>query len=275
MLNIMDSILRPLDIAGLREQFRAAKPFPFFAIDDFLDADFAAEVVAAYPTYEQARQMGREFSGVNEKLKIDVSASSRFPPPVKRLSDALASAEFLEALEQITGIKSLLADAELLGGGMHLTGPTGRLDVHVDFNYVEKRQLHRRLNILVYLNPGWQESWGGAIELWDRDVKNCVHSFQPILNRCVVFETSEISFHGVSQNRCPPGQVRKSFAAYYYTKEAPEGWDGRAHSTVFRARPDEVVRSTILVPAERAARSLRGGIGSVKGFVKQLIGRPK
>ena len=267
----MDSIIRPLDIAGLREQFRAAKPFPFFAIDDFLDATFAADVVAAYPTYEQARQMGREFSGVNERLKVDVSSSSRFPAPVKQLSDAMASTEFLGALEQITGIKSLLADANLLGGGMHLTGPSGLLDVHVDFNYDERRKLHRRLNILVYLNPGWQDSWGGAIELWDKDVKNCVQSFQPILNRCVVFETSEISFHGVSQNRCPPGQVRKSFAAYYYTKEAPEGWDGVAHSTVFRARPDEFLRGAILMPAERARRSLNGGIGRVKGLVKQLL----
>jgi hypothetical protein len=269
----MNPIIRPLDIASLREQFRTAKPFPFFAIDDFLDEAFVADVVAAYPTYEQARQMGREFSAVNERLKVDVSDSSRFPPPVKRLSDALASAEFLAALEQITGIKSLLADASLVGGGMHLTGPTGRLDVHVDFNYVEDRKLHRRLNILVYLNPGWQDAWGGAVELWDRDVKNCVHSYQPILNRCVVFATSEISFHGVSPNRCPPGQARKSFAAYYYTKEAPEGWDGLAHGTVFRARPNEAVRNSILVPAERARRSLKGGLGRVKGLVKRLLGK--
>lgn len=269
----MDPAIRPLDIAGLREQYRNAQPFPFFRIDNFLEPEFAAQVVAAYPDYEQAREMGREFSAVNERLKVQITDSSRFPSPVKRLSDSLASPEFLSALEQITGIPRLLADESLVGGGMHLTGSGGRLDVHVDFNFVGDRKLHRRLNILVYLNPDWQESWGGAIELWDKDVKHCAHSITPVLNRCVVFETSEISFHGVSPNKCPPGFVRRSFAAYYYTREAPAGWDGQTHSTVFRARPTERIRGAILMPAEKAGRSIQSGIDSTKKFVKQLLGR--
>lgn len=269
----MDSIVRPLDIPALRQQFKAAKPFPFFCVDNFLEPEFVSEVVAAYPTYETARSMGHEFSAVNEKLKVQITDSGRFPAPVKRLSDALASPDFLSALEQITGVRNLLADDRLGGGGMHLTGSSGRLDVHVDFNYVEDRQWHRRLNILVYLNPVWEESWGGEIELWDREVKNCVHSFQPVVNRCVVFETSEISYHGVSPNRCPPGQVRKSFAAYYYTKEAPAGWDGRSHSTVFKARPDEAFRGSVMMPAEKAINLFHEGVRGARRVVKQLLGK--
>jgi Rps23 Pro-64 3,4-dihydroxylase Tpa1-like proline 4-hydroxylase len=79
---------------------------------------------------------------------------------------------------------------------------------------------------------------GGNIELWDTDVKVCHHSFEPIFNRCVVFETSEISYHGVTAVKCPEGQSRRSFAACYYTKEAPAHWNGQAHSTIFRVRPD-------------------------------------
>lgn len=269
----MDAIIRPFDVAALRKQYLEARPFPFFSIDNFLAPEFAEQVVAAYPTYEQARELGREFSAVNERLKVQITDSAKFPGPVKRLSDALASRPFLGALEQITGIRALLPDELLGGGGMHLTGPTGRLDVHVDFNYVEDRHLHRRLNILVYLNPEWHEEWGGAIELWDAEVKNRVQSFAPVLNRCVLFETSEISYHGVSPNKCPPGFVRKSFAAYYYTKEAPAGWDGVSHSTVFKARPSEHVRGAILMPAERASRSIRKGIDNAKRVVKGLLGR--
>ena len=118
-------------------------------------------------------------------------------------------------------IPNLLADPELVGGGMHQTGPRGHLDVHIDFNFIPERSLHRRLNILVYFNKDWKREWGGEIELWDEHVKTCVHSFSPLFNRCVVFETNEVSYHGVTAVKCPEDRSRKSFAAYYYTKEAP------------------------------------------------------
>ena len=270
---MLDSGIRPLDIAGLRQKYLTATPYPFFAIDNFLQPEFAAELVAAYPTYDQARAVGFEFAAVNERLKVQITDSARFPGPVRRLSDALASPAFLSALEQITGIANLRADDRLEGGGMHLTGAGGRLDVHVDFNYVPDRQLHRRLNILIYLNPGWQDSWGGAIQLWDKDVRNCVQSYMPVLNRCLVFETSKTSYHGVSPNACPAGEVRRSFAAYYYTSEAPAGWDGRTHSTIFKARPDEALRGAVLMPAEKIGRQVRGAINWTKQAVKGLLGR--
>jgi len=52
------------------------------------------------------------------------------------------------------------------------------------------------------------------------------------LNGQIVFETNEVSFHGVTAVKCPEGRARKSFAAYYYTKEAPAHWTGEAHSTM-------------------------------------------
>ncbi len=114
------------------------------------------------------------------------------------------------------------------------------------------RELHRRLYILIYFNKDWQPEYGGNIVLWDEHVKVCHHSFSPIFNRCVVFETNEVSYHGVTAVKCPPGQARKSFAAYYYTKEAPAHWTGVAHSTIFKARPDEVIKGNVMMPLEKA-----------------------
>lgn len=263
-------LIRPLDRDALRRQFRDAEPFPFIAVDDFLDPEFACEVAASYPTYVQAKERGREFSAVNEKRKVQITDPAEFPEPVTKLNELLASPEFVAELEYITGIQNLLYDAKLVGGGMHLTGPRGRLDVHVDFNYVESRKLHRRLNILIYLNEGWKSEWGGAVELWDKEVRNCVKSFKPVLDRCVVFATSEISFHGVEQVKCPEGRQRISFAAYYYTREAPESWDGTSHSTVFKARPQERIRGYLLTPIETARHQL---VPRAKQFAKKLLGR--
>ena len=270
----MVSVINALDIDALRERYETAEPFPFFFIDGFLEEGFAHEVARAFPCYAEARGLGHEFDAVNEKSKIQITARDRFPEPVKMLGDALNSPGFLEQLQQVTGINALIGDPLFAGGGMHMTGPRGRLDVHVDFNYLGDRQLHRRLNILIYLNEGWNKDWGGDVELWDRNVRHCFHSFSPIFNRCVVFETSEISFHGVTSVKCPRDVARKSFAAYYYTRKAPHSWDGQEHSTVFRARPDERLKRFILMPAERVGRSLGSGLRRLKRVVRGSIDRP-
>lgn len=269
----MSSLINPLDRDVLRTQFQSAQPFPFMKIDNFLDAKFADEVSAAYPKFETAVEMGSTFSAVNENRKVQVVDYAKFPSPVKRLSDALASPDFMADLGHITGIPKLVWDAGFAGGGMHETDRSGWLDVHVDFNYNDSLQMHRRLNILVYLNPAWDDSWGGALELWGDEVKVRAHMLMPVHNRCVVFATSERSWHGVTAVSCPPGEVRKSFAAYYYTREAPAEWDGKKHSTVFRTRPDEYMKRHVLMPAEQASRSAIEGLRAAKGAVKRLLNR--
>ena len=259
-------------LADRHDAFVAAAPFPHVIIDDFLDAATCRAVAAEYPTFEQARALGFAFNAVNERKKIQITDSARFPPAVKALSDFLASPAFLADLSALTGIPNLLADPQLFGGGMHMTGPHGRLDVHVDFNRGEG-ELYRRLNLLLYLNPEWDEAWGGQIELWDPPVQHCAVSLSPVLGRCLIFETSQISFHGVAPLTCPPDQVRRSFAAYYYTREAPAGGDAVMHGTLFRARPDEKVRGYVLMPAERMIRGATGGVTSLFRRARMFAGR--
>lgn len=266
------SVIQPFDRDDLKRQYESAEPFPFLCIDNFLDPEFAKAVSESYPTFESASGRGFSFDYVNERKKVQVTDVSKFPDPVKTLHDAISGQSFLDELAYITGIPNLLSDEKLLGGGMHVTGPHGRLDVHVDFNYVQDRELHRRLNILIYLNPRWDNDWGGEVELWDQDVRRCYQSLRPVINRCVIFRTDESSFHGVTELRCPEGFERKSFAAYYYTKEPPLGWDGTKHTTIFRARPDERWRGYVLMPAEKLKRQLRQRADRVTHRVKRLVG---
>jgi hypothetical protein len=126
---------------------------------------------------------------------------------------------------------------------------------------------------LIYFNKNWKPEWGGNIELWDKDVKVCHHSKSPIFNRCVVFVTNEVSYHGVTAVKCPEGMARKSFAAYYYTKAAPVGWDGSKHSTVFRARPSEISKRWLHMPLEKFQRALSNQRRSLTNLVKRTIGK--
>ncbi len=264
-------MLLSLDREGLKKAFASARPFPFVKIEQFLDPAAAQEIAEAYPAFDIALSQGRTFQSVNEKKKIQITDAAKFPTPISRLNDALASPQFLSDLCYITRMPNLLADPELVGGGMHITGPGGRLDVHVDFNYIQERKLHRRLNLLLYLNPRWDETWGGQIQLWDTEIKNCEASFAPTFNRCVIFETNNISYHGVTPISPSAPVPRQSFATYYYTREAPAHWDGAAHSTIFKARPDEKFRKLVTMPTESAQRAVRSGIRSAKQAIKNIL----
>ena len=45
----------------------------------------------------------------------------------------------------------------------------------------------------------------------------------PVFNRCAIFSTTSVSFHGHPVPlACPPERNRKSIATYYYTNGRPE-----------------------------------------------------
>jgi 2OG-Fe(II) oxygenase superfamily len=261
-----------LDRQQLRQQFIGASPVPYIKIDNFLLDEEARSVAAAYPNFDSAFEIGNTFKTVNERKKIQVSDCTKFAPAVAALNELMAAPDFLADIAYITNIPNVLADAELRGGGIHMTGPGGRLDVHVDFNYMNDRHLHRRLNLLLYLNDPWMKDWGGQFQLWDRDVKNCEATFDPIFNRCVIFETNEISFHGVIPVSPDAPGPRRSFATYYYTKEAPPHWTGNSHGTLFKARPDEKVKGLVMMPAETAKNAAYAGISKLKKSIKSIVG---
>lgn len=266
-------VLLPLDVDRLAREFRAAAPFPHLVFDRFLQPPFAREVAASFPPFEQATRVGHQFAKVNERRKVQICDQREFPDPVRRLAEVVNGQPFLDLLSRITGIPNLLADETFGGGGIHETASGGWLDVHVDFNYFEERDWHRRLNLLVFLNEEWPAAWGGPLELWDAAVKKCHRSVLPLLNSAVIFETSQISYHGVPKITCPDGVVRKSFAAYYYTREAPADWDGSKHSTVFRARPEERWKDLVAMPLERTLDGMRRLPHRIKRAVRDRIGR--
>ncbi|MFM2379805.1 MAG: hypothetical protein RLZZ143_2384, partial [Cyanobacteriota bacterium] len=151
--------------------------------------------------------------------------------------------EFLELISQLTGIDNLIPDPSFYGGGTHENLQGQELDPHIDFNLDERHWYHRRLNLLIYLNPQWQADWGGNLELHSnprQPEENKIKSFVPIFNRCLIFETNEHSWHGFSQINLPENQrhlSRKSLSIYLYTKERPGQELSPSHTTFYIPRP--------------------------------------
>jgi hypothetical protein len=77
---------------------------------------------------------------------------------------------------------------------------------------------------MIFLNPGWKEEWGGYLELWDIRSQKPDRSITPIFNRLVVFECSEISYHGCSRKSVPPEITRKSYLFLKLARPGESQW---------------------------------------------------
>lgn len=128
------------------------------------------------------------------------------------------------SLGEAFGIPDL--SMETIGGGYHLIPPGGRLAVHTDFNRSGDSGLYRRLNLITYLNDGWDDE-GGYLELWDEH--GPAEVIPPEFNHTVIFETSDRSWHGHPK---PAKRARYSVAAYYFSPEPPPGYVTE-HSTIW------------------------------------------
>ena len=155
----------------------------------------------------------------------------------QRLLYELKGARFLQVLTTLTGIENLIPDALNHGGGIHMNCRGALLKIHADFNRHPQWHVDRRLNLLLYLNEGWQTAWGGDLELWSADMQACLKKIAPVAGRCVIFSTSSTSFHGHPEPiDCPEDVSRKSIALYYYSNP-PRTSDEPVHSTLWQARP--------------------------------------
>ncbi len=174
--------------------------------------------------------------------KATVESIRSLSPAYAALDAAIRSPAFLEVIGRLTGVAQLLYDPFYLGGGTHENRHGQSLDPHVDFNYHPSERWHRRLNLIVYLNPAWDPAWGGTLELYEDPARDArpERVVAPAFNRCVIFETSERSWHGFSRIHLPPAErarSRRSVALYFYTADRPAAQIAGRHSTVYVKRP--------------------------------------
>ena len=204
-----------------REEYLSAGPFPNIVFDDFFDSNFLKTVVENFPNLEKINS-SQKYINKNE-VKFANNDYKNFPNSIKLLFDFMNSNIFLKFLQKITSIEEkLVVDEELNGGGLHQIKAGGMLKIHTDFNRHPTLALDRRVNILIYLNINWDQTYGGDLELWDKEMKFCGKKILPIFNRMVIFSTNDFSNHGHPEPiKCPHDISRKSIALYYFSKGRP------------------------------------------------------
>lgn len=233
------------NLPDLNLEFNNAKGTKCVCIDDFFTPDIAKMLLDDFPSFDKSQQKN-EFGDVG--LKAVYERLSEISEGYKGIAEYFASNFFNTVIQNICGDETVFWGGETMyGGGTHENLNGSELDQHIDFNYNDLTKEHRRLNLLIYLNPTWSKEWGGNLELHTNPndpLNNEVRSFTPIFNRAVLMETTEKSWHGFPRINIPSTSKvnsRKSLALYFYSKSRPADEVHGGHGTYYihRLPPQE------------------------------------
>ena len=221
--NVLSNEFRDLDLIAKKEKekYISAYPFPHITIKNFFSNDFLSQVLNDFPDLSKLHAT-QNYNNQNE-IKFANNKYDNFSDKIKFFFDFLNSGTFLYFLQSQTLIKeTLVSDPYLNGGGLHEIKRGGVLKIHTDFNRHPFLDLDRRINVLIYLNKSWQETYGGHLELWNKNMKACGKKILPDFNTMTIFSTTDYSNHGHPDPlNCPVDLSRKSIATYYFSKGRP------------------------------------------------------
>lgn len=256
-----------IDTKKISLKFNSNKPFPYLVFDDFVNEKIINDIYQDFLDFESNTWIN--YLHINQNKKGNIKYE-QFPESIKTLINYLYSNEFINMLENISGIQKLLPDFDLTGGGLHLVPKGGFLNIHADFiSHFYKRKWRRRLNLIIYLNKDYIKEWGGCLELWDESVKNCIIEIEPKFNRCVLFKTDYNTFHGHPKPyNCTDNENRKSIALYYYTEEEE---NIPTTSTNYKHRPEDKLFNKMLIYFDKILLRIYSNLKSIFKFDDNFI----
>lgn len=254
--------LGALSIAPFREKFLQARPFSHIVFDNFLRPEVAEQIANEFPDWND--QVWYRYDNAIEKKKT-MNFWDRFQPTTYQLFAELMSEPVVKVFRELSGIPDLVGDVGLSGGGLHAHKSGDKLNMHLDYSVHPKLKMERRLNIIIYITPGWQPEWGGGLELWSHNPETnrpleCVTRVENRFNRAVLFDTTQNSWHGLpTPIGCPEGVYRRSLAAYYVTQPR-SGCDPRGKALFAPMAEQENDESVLELIKKRSQENTAGSV---------------
>jgi hypothetical protein len=252
-----------------------AEPFPHIVIDNFLPLELAQGMLRHFPRVRQESDVVFEvgYAGHHKRQIVPRDCDEY----CQHAFNFFNSQSFLQFLEGLSTIEALLPDPYFVGGGFHEITRGGKLGIHADFRINEALHLSRRMNVIIYLNEDWKAEYRGNLELWTRDMKLMARSIEPVMNRCVIFNTDADSYHGHPEPLNTPDEIkRRSIALYYYTASRAIYEEVPNRSTMYAARPQDTAVNRKEARALRMDQHLRQWVPpAVLRYSKAIIRRAR
>lgn len=235
-------LFNPLPVIDA-DVFQTASPFPNLVIDNVLTADAIAAVHAEFRDFNLT-DFHQYKNPIEDKLACNIWR--KIPPVCRQVIESLNSEQFIRWVCATTGISNLEMDPFLHGGGLHQHPAGSYLDMHLDYSIHPLSGKERRINTILYVPEEWtSQTDAGALQLWsprsepgyESWPKKCEKVIMPIPNRMAIFQTNDISLHGLP-TPVPPNHLRQSLASYLVS--APrEGATIRAKAEFFPIPSDQ------------------------------------
>tara|TARA_R110001606_G_scaffold383403_1_gene545674 strand:- start:518 stop:1297 length:780 start_codon:yes stop_codon:yes gene_type:complete len=204
-----------------RLKYLIAKPFPHLTIENICDSEKLKKMHSQIPLLESK---SRDY--MFAKNKFEKSNYGELGDLFLELQLDLKSDKMNEFLSFISGEK-VFVDPKNHGGGLHQGRKNSFLDMHLDYNYHPiNNNWWREMNLLLYLNKDWKQSYGGHLDLEDLrtgEKKKCNVGF----NTLIIQKCGDYTLHGYKPTNFPEGNYRTSIATYAFTKHISQIYPSR------------------------------------------------
>lgn len=170
----------------IQAQWDHTAPINFFVVDDVLPAELVYQIRSAFP--DPSKMMLRKSL---RELKYVSAQMNQHAPLLEEIIFAFQEQAVVNAVKQVTRLRSLYPDEHLYAGGISMMGHGHFLNPHLDNSHDKDRSRYRVLNLLYYVSPDWHERNGGNLEVWPHGTKRVPTTIVSHFNRLVVMVTNQ------------------------------------------------------------------------------------
>jgi hypothetical protein len=223
------------NLRELNDEFVGTPPYPMIVLDDFLPKDIAQAMQKECETIPKNywTNFTRNGSHMEECINLDVA------PVAAEVVNQLHSQAGMRWLTQMTGIKDLIPDPYIIGGGYSKSYTGDSLQIHTDFNWNETIKMHRMLSFIIYLNEDWKDDYEGHLHFYDFNKKELIQKVAPNFNRAVFWRHHKRGFHGHPHPlTCPTSMSRNAFRLFFYVSNSQYDPNDRPHRSLYWYDPE-------------------------------------